>query len=71
MKEWLCYQSIVTKEELIGNTNNIGVDTIIRLVEAKTKEEAMGKFLLNTKDVKAVKKLDVECFEINKILKIL
>ena len=67
MKKWLCYQSAVTKEEL----NNIGVGTIIRLVEAKTKEEAMGKFLLNTKDVKAVKKLDVECFEINKILKIL
>lgn len=67
MKKYIAYQLITTTEELAGHTNNIIIDCIIRNVNAESKEEAIGKFSEGTKDVKAVRKLKIECFEFDKL----
>ena len=50
---WLVYQLLLEKEEFDTRTlqNNVSVGICIRKVEAETKEEAIGKFYLDTKSV--------------------
>ena len=69
-KKYLCYQLIVSKEETIGTQNNIALDVIIRKVIARNKEEAIGKFVKVSNKVKAVKKLNIECFMLSNLLTI-
>lgn len=65
-KRWLCYQMIITKQEI----NITEMDTIIRNISAKNKEEALGKFILNTSKIKAIKKLDLNCIKLTDLIKI-
>lgn len=65
-KRWLAYQQIVVKQE----GSNITIDTIIRSIDAKTIEEAMGKFILHTNTIEAVKKLEPFCFPLNDLKKL-
>lgn len=69
-KRWLCYQMIIASIEYIGGQNNTKMETLIRNIGAKTKEEAIGKFILQTADIKAVQRLDPICFELDTLLKI-
>ena len=68
MKDYICSQQIVQKEEIIGNINNIDINVIIRRVKANSKEEAIGKFIIGTKKIDAVKKLDAECYLLDELL---
>jgi hypothetical protein len=61
-KRFLCYQQMVMSEELDGNTNNIKIETVIRNIGAKNKEEAIGKFIIQTRSIEARKKLEPICF---------
>lgn len=63
---WLAYQQVVERQE----GNNAIIATIIRNVGAKTKEEAMGKFVLHTNAIEAIKKLEPFCFPLNDLTKI-
>lgn len=64
-KRWLCHQMIITKKGV-----NTEMETLIRDVGAKTKEEAIGKFILQTAYVKAMQKLNPICFELNTLMMI-
>lgn len=64
--KYLCYQYLIV--ERTGNTTKI--DVVIRNVGAKNKEEAIGKFILNTNDIPALEKLDIECFNLDNLMKI-
>ena len=68
MENYLCSQQYVQKQEIVGNNNNVEINVIIRKVKAKSKEEAIGKFIMGTQKIDAVKKLDVECFLMNELL---
>lgn len=61
-KKYLCYQMIQVRRDNIGGINVPVVNIIIRNVHAKNENEAIGKFTKQTKDIKAVKKLEIECF---------
>ena len=61
---------IITKQEFVGSNNTTEMETVIRNVGAKSKEEALGKFILNTSEIKAIKRLDPFCFELDDLLKI-
>ena len=60
---YICYQMII-KETKLSTTI---MDTIIRQVYAQSQEEAIGKFIVNTKDVPAEKKLDLECIKLTNL----
>lgn len=67
---WLVWQSFVDKEkiDIESRTNNISIFTAIRKVDASTKEEAIGKFFLDTKELSFIKRIDpIECIEFDKL----
>lgn len=73
--EYIIVQNAVEKEERIDKPqsidNNISIITIIRIVEAENKNEAIGKFIINTADVKCKYRLDVcECTPYKDFIKI-
>ena len=57
-------------EELKGTTNDIRIETVIRNVGAKNKDEALGKFIANTNEIKANKKLEPVVFLLDTLTKI-
>lgn len=61
MKEFIINQIVVDNTSAKGNTHNILVSVIVRRVKAETKEEAIGKFVLATADIKVQQKLNIEC----------
>jgi len=71
-KVFLVTQIVVIKNETIGNNNSIDLSIIIRVVEADNKEEAIGKFIIQTKDEcnGCKQKLTPNCAELNKIEKL-
>ena len=58
------------KEELVGTTNNIKIETVIRNVGAKNQEEAIGKFIVETNKIQAQKKLEPVCFLLDDLTKV-
>lgn len=69
-KTFIVSQIFVEKEELIGNQNNISIGVNIRKVKANNESEAIGKFVLGTKDIVYKQKLNVECVELKKLKEI-
>ena len=60
-----------TIQKKIGYNTNITIDCIVRQVEAETKEEALGKFILSTTDVCSThQKLDAKVVELDKLMNI-
>lgn len=57
-------------EEVSGSTNNIKIETVIRNVGAKNKEEALGKFITETSKIEAQKKLEPYAFLLDDLTKI-
>ena len=47
---------------------NISMSAIVRKVECETKEHAIGKFVIATKDIKAEQKMDIECYDMAEII---
>lgn len=63
---WLVYQPLIEKEQYNPEimSNNITLSVAIRKIEAETKEEAIGKFMLDTAELKFTKRVDpLTCFE--------
>jgi hypothetical protein len=67
---WLVNEMVVEKEDFdpVSMSKNIGMLVCIRKVEAATKEEAIGKFILDTASIKFVRRVDpIDCFEFDKL----
>lgn len=58
---------LVIKWEMNGVIEMI---VVVRKVSANTREEAIGKFVINTADIKAVQKLELQCDELDQLLTI-
>jgi len=69
-KIYLACQMYVSKQEQFGHTFNIEQGLIVRRVEANSKEEAIGKFILQTTHIKAMKKMDIECYLLNEVIQL-
>lgn len=69
-KRFLCYQQIVKEVIFDENEQKIEVEVIVRNVGAKNKEEALGKFILETNKIKANKKLEPIAFRLDYLTKI-
>lgn len=63
-KVYVVYQSVIVSETFNNGKFDTGVNTIIRLVDAIDKKDAIGWFVQNTKDIKVKQKLDIECLEV-------
>jgi len=70
METYIVYQMQIDSEERNGINNNILMSTLVRKVEAKSKEEAIGKFALMSNDIKAKQKLNIECIKLSELASI-
>lgn len=66
---------IVIQMQIDGNTIKDGViytnmSNVVRQIDAETREEAIGKFVVGTSQIKALKKFNIDCFELNDLIEI-
>ena len=59
--KYLLTQLLITDKRFVGNNYTQDICTLIRVVVANSKEEAIGKFILETKDIKAIERLNPSC----------
>lgn len=74
-KQFICVQLVIEQQDMIMDSDNTIRTTnmwqdITRVVEAETEEEAIGKFILQTKDINAFQKLDVNCYNLENLKRI-
>lgn len=69
-ERYLVFQIVVTSHEIKGDNHDVKVNNILRTVLANNKEEAIGKFVLATKEVPCQKKLEIECYKLNDMIDI-
>ena len=48
-----------------GINRNVTMSNIVRQINAESDDVAIGKFVISTVDIKALKKLDIECYELS------
>lgn len=70
MKKFIVIQMKVDSRKLEEGRETTLMSNIVRRVKAESKEEAIGKFIIDTLDSKADQKLDVECYELTDIKKL-
>ncbi len=68
MKKFIILQMKVDSEERKDDQATILISNIVRVVNADSKELAIGKFVVATQDMKAIKKLDIECYDITELI---
>ena len=58
---YICVQVMVEKKETVAGNTNIEIGYIVRRVRAKSRDEAIGRFLTRTAYVKALQKFKISC----------
>lgn len=53
-----------------NNERNISMSNVVRQIEAESKEIAIGKFVIATQDIKAQKKMNIECYDLSELLRV-
>lgn len=67
MNKYVVIQMQVDNKSINGLEEKIQMSNIVRIVEADSKELAIGKFVVGTKDIKASQKLEIDCYDINEL----
>jgi hypothetical protein len=57
----------IVKEEIVGNNKNTIMENIVRQIKAESKEIAIGKFVIATQEIKAIKKLEIEYYDLSEL----
>ena len=70
MKKFIVIQMQIDNEIIEGNNKNISMSNVVRQIEAESKEIAIGKFVIATQDIKAQKKLNIECYDLSELLRV-
>ena len=65
METYIVIQMIVINLRMANGREGIGMDCIVRKVQATSQAEAIGKFALSTQDIKPDKKLDIQCYKLS------
>lgn len=67
MKKFIVIQMQIDNETIEGNNKNISMSNVVRQIEAESKEIAIGKFVIATQDIKAQKKMNIECYDLSEL----
>lgn len=67
IKKFIVIQMLVHSEIIEDNNKVICMANIVRQIEAENKEIAIGKFVIMTQDIKAQKKLNIECYDLSEL----
>ena len=67
MKHFIIIQMTIVKEEIVGNNKNTIMENIVRQIKAESKEIAIGKFVIATQEIKAIKKLEIEYYDLSEL----
>lgn len=59
---YIVLQVHVDSKKIVNSTENILLSTHVRKIKANSKEEAIGKFVIEIQELKPYQKLDVECY---------
>ena len=70
MKKFIVIQMQIDNEIIEGNKKNISMSNVVRQIEAESKEIAIGKFVIATQDIKAQKKMNIECYDLSELLRV-
>ena len=70
MKKFIVIQMQIDNEVIEGNNKNISMSNVVRQIEAESKEIAIGKFVIATQDIKAQKKMNIECYDLSELLRV-
>ena len=70
MKHFIVIQMTIEKEEIVGSSKNTIMQNIVRQIKAESKEIAIGKFVIATQDIKAQKKMNIECYDLSELLRV-
>lgn len=70
MKKFIVIQMQIDNEIIEGNNKNISMSNVVRQIEAESKEIAIGKFVIATQDIKAQKKMNIECYDLSELLRV-
>ena len=70
IKKFIVIQMQIDNEIIEGNNKNISMSNIVRQIEAESKEIAIGKFVIATQDIKAQKKMNIECYDLSALLRV-
>ena len=57
----------IDSEIIECNNKNISMSNVVRRIEAESKEIAIGKFVIATQDIKAIKKMNIECYDLSEL----
>lgn len=68
MNTYIVTQMVVESQEIINNIHHTSMDCIVRKVEASSREEAIGKFVIATEYIKVIKKLDLRCYDLTELI---
>jgi len=67
MKKFIVIQMQIDSEIIDGNNKNISMSNVVRHIEAESKDVAIGKFVVATQSLRAIKKMDIECYDLSKL----
>ena len=70
MEKFIVIQMQIDNEIIEGNNKNISMSNVVRQIEAESKEIAIGKFVIATQDIKAQKKMNIECYDLSELLRV-
>lgn len=68
MKKFIIVQMQIDNEINTPNDKNIIMSNVVRVVEAESKETAIGKFVISTRHIRAHNKKDIECYDLSELL---
>ena len=67
MKKFVVIQMQVDAAVIEDNNTSFTMSNVVRQIEAESKEIAIGKFVIATQGIKAIKKLNIECYELSEL----
>ena len=67
IKEFVVIQMKIDEDAYKDNVLDIRMSSIVLKVEAINKSVAIEKFKIATRNVNAIRKLEIECYELDKI----
>ena len=67
MKKFIVIQMQINADTYVDGVLQTNMSNTVRQVDAESEAEAIGKFVLGTKDIEAKQKLNIECYELSKL----
>ena len=70
MRKFIVIQMQINSEDMEGDIAKVAISNTVRQIKASNEEEAIGKFVIATRNIKAQKKLNIECYELCRLISV-